>query len=149
MAQVQASGQIDILDLVTVFGGSAPHRLQEYYRGGSLVPASRFIPASTSYGPYGGEVYSAFNPVSYVQFVGGTTGWAFYFNGTYLGNSPGSTSFFTGTVQYTQGTNRDGDLSAIKGRSYTTTPASTVNINTGVPASGRIRLQDFYGAEKP
>lgn len=33
---IQSSGQIKISDLVTEFGGTAPHGLAEYYRGGGL-----------------------------------------------------------------------------------------------------------------
>jgi hypothetical protein len=33
-----ASGPLSLLDLATEFGGSAPHSIDEYYRGGSLVP---------------------------------------------------------------------------------------------------------------
>ena len=36
---LQASGSISISDIVGEFGGSAPHSMNEYYRGGSLVPA--------------------------------------------------------------------------------------------------------------
>lgn len=35
-----SSGQLSINDIVGEFGGSAPHALSEYYRGGSLVPDS-------------------------------------------------------------------------------------------------------------
>ena len=35
-----SSGQLSINDIVGEFGGSAPHSLSEYYRGGSLVPNS-------------------------------------------------------------------------------------------------------------
>lgn len=35
---LQTSGAISILNLVSEFGGTAPHSLSEYYRGGSLVP---------------------------------------------------------------------------------------------------------------
>ena len=46
---VTSSAPISITDLVTEFGGSAPHSLTEYYRGGSLVPnvtANNSVPAS-------------------------------------------------------------------------------------------------------
>ena len=46
---VTSSAPIDIGDLVTEFGGSTPHSLTEYYRGGSLVPdttANASVPAS-------------------------------------------------------------------------------------------------------
>ena len=35
-----SSGQLSINDIVGEFGGSAPHSLSEYNRGGSLVPES-------------------------------------------------------------------------------------------------------------
>lgn len=35
---LQASGTISISDIATEFGGTAPHSLSEYYRGGGLVP---------------------------------------------------------------------------------------------------------------
>lgn len=35
---LQASGTISISDIAAEFGGSAPHSLSEYYRGGGLVP---------------------------------------------------------------------------------------------------------------
>jgi len=46
---VTSSAPISITNLVTEFGGSAPHALTEYYRGGSLVPnvtANNSVPAS-------------------------------------------------------------------------------------------------------
>jgi hypothetical protein len=46
---VTSSAPIDIGDLVTEFGGDAPHSLTEYYRGGSLVPnttANASVPTS-------------------------------------------------------------------------------------------------------
>jgi len=46
---VTSSAPIDIGDLVTEFGGDAPHSLTEYYRGGSLVPnitANNGVPTS-------------------------------------------------------------------------------------------------------
>ena len=46
---VTGSAPISITNLVTEFGGSAPHSLTEYYRGGSLVPdiaANASVPTS-------------------------------------------------------------------------------------------------------
>ena len=36
-----SSGAISIGDLASEFGGSAPHSLSEYYRGGGLVPSTK------------------------------------------------------------------------------------------------------------
>ena len=46
------SGQLSINDIVGEFGGSAPHALSEYYRGGSLVPDS----AANSSVPTSGQI---------------------------------------------------------------------------------------------
>ena len=35
---LQASGKIKMTDIVSVFGGTSPHKLREYYRGGGRVP---------------------------------------------------------------------------------------------------------------
>ena len=57
---IQGSGQIKISDLVTEFGGTAPHGLAEYYRGGGLctdnntnVPTSGEIKLSHFYSASG------------------------------------------------------------------------------------------------
>lgn len=46
---LQTSGPISLADIAAEFGGSAPHSLSEYYRGGGLVPdtpANSGIPTS-------------------------------------------------------------------------------------------------------
>ena len=44
---IQGSGTISISDIVNEFGGSVPHSLSEYYRGGGAVPSSvTGVPAS-------------------------------------------------------------------------------------------------------
>ena len=46
---VPSSGAVSIQDLVDEFGGSTPHSISEYYRGGSLVPnvsANNSVPTS-------------------------------------------------------------------------------------------------------
>lgn len=40
---LQTSGPISILDIANEFGGSAPHSLSEYYKGGGLVPSDNAI----------------------------------------------------------------------------------------------------------
>ena len=58
---IQTSGEISITDLVSEFGGTAPHAIQEYYKGGSIVddnsgttnvPASGEISLTDFYGAY-------------------------------------------------------------------------------------------------
>ena len=50
---LQSSGTISINDLVGEYGGSAPHSLTEYYKGGGLVlnhSNNASVPTSTSSG---------------------------------------------------------------------------------------------------
>lgn len=49
---IQGSGQITINDIITEFGGTSPHSLSEYYRGGSLVPDA----SSNSSVPTSGQI---------------------------------------------------------------------------------------------
>lgn len=58
---LQASGAISLNDIAGEFGGSVPHSINEYYRGGGLVPdssANSSIPTSGT--------------ISFSQFYGGT-----------------------------------------------------------------------------
>ena len=74
---VTSSAPISITDLVTEFGGSTPHALTEYYRGGSLVPdtaTNASVPTSgaislTNF--YGSSSVTAW---STTMTVGGITG---------------------------------------------------------------------------
>lgn len=65
---IQSSGQIKISDLVTEFGGTAPHGLAEYYRGGGLctnnntnVPTSGEIKLSQFYSATGAVTVTCSN----------------------------------------------------------------------------------------
>ena len=70
---LQTSGPISLADIAAEFGGSAPHSLSEYYRGGGLVPdtpANAGIPTSGSISLsdfYGGDA-----TVARVDAIGGT-----------------------------------------------------------------------------
>ena len=58
---LQTSGAISLNDIAGEFGGSVPHSINEYYRGGGLVPdsgANSSIPTSGT--------------ISFSQFYGGT-----------------------------------------------------------------------------
>ena len=58
---IQSSGTISLTDIVNEFGGSVPHSLSEYYRGGGAVPssASAFQPQSNILNNF----YSAANAI--------------------------------------------------------------------------------------
>ena len=103
---VPSSGAVSIQDLVDEFGGSTPHSISEYYRGGSLVPnvsANNSVPTS-------GEVsltdfYGAVD-ATFIAASGGTETTSgdykihtFNSNGTFTVNSVGN-SAGSNTVEY-------------------------------------------------
>ena len=103
---VPSSGTISIQDLVDEFGGSTPHAMSEYYRGGSEVPnvpANSGIPTSGTLAL--SDFYGAVDAV-FIAATGGTVTTSgdfkihtFTSSGTFevttLGNSAGSN-----TVEY-------------------------------------------------
>ena len=103
---VPSSGAVSIQDLVDEFGGSTPHSISEYYRGGSLVPdvsANNSVPTS-------GEIaltdfYGAVN-AAFIEASGGSESTSgdykihtFNGNGTFTVNSVGN-SAGSNTVEY-------------------------------------------------
>ena len=155
---LQTSGTISINDLRAEFGDSGSSSLSEFYRGGGLVPATETTttydpgPGTTDYeysltsplygwvqdesSPYTNYLY--WNDVEFVQFTDSafnatssythTDGW------TYIrDSSPSATGIDLGDIIVS--------VFQIRRQQSTTT-----NINTGVPTSGTISLDDFYGA---
>ena len=64
---VPSSGAISIQDLVDEFGGSSPHSISEYYRGGGLVPdvsANNSVPTSGAISLTESGVTTLINPQS-------------------------------------------------------------------------------------
>lgn len=156
MGQVQSSGAVSIGDLQTQLGGSSPASMSEYYRGGSYVPATRtttvtegpyWRPHSYTSGRYEWDTYGGSYPNgTYLQI------WWANVNIVFVTNGPGYTSYTTGGYTYYRGTYR-GVISAGYDswwswevyRTYTT----TTSINTSVPSSGTISMNQFYGAANP
>lgn len=75
-----ASGSISLSQIATEFGGSAPHSLTEYYRGGSLVqnrPPNLAIPTSGSIDLtdfYGASASPAVDLLAFTASASGGTG---------------------------------------------------------------------------
>lgn len=137
MATMPSSGAISFNNLRTVFGGTtAP--ITNYYRGGGRVPSS--TSSTTTEGPnyvfYGG-------PPNYFNTSVGEWYW-----GGRIGNNPG-TSFFVDPWTYYRGafvqnfSTKDGTIQLY--RIYRQ-QSTTTSVNTGVPSSGTISLNQFYGA---
>lgn len=88
---IKTSGPISIQDIVNEFGGSEPHALNEYYKGGSLVPISN----ANSNVPTSGAIslqnfYGASRNIvmSYNMYGGGGGGGNGFANGSGSGRAP-------------------------------------------------------------
>lgn len=140
MPTLQTSGAISLANLQTAFGGSNPISLSEYYRNGSYVDGTQ---SSTTRQPSSGAYYHANNYYWYI--VGGTELYIVW-NGSYVaGVSHSGSSYTTGGWTYYRSAFQGNDG---YGDSYSVyrTQTTTSNINTNVPTSGTISLDDFYGA---
>mgnify|MGYP001242634811 CR=1 FL=1 len=205
-----SSGAISIGDLASEFGGSAPHSLSEYYRGGSLVPSTKqstVTATNTGSTQSGTNVRGvsfeqnppAFNSGNNIMFAyiwadNGSTGnftttQQINVTGTYRltcstflsQGDPGLTCSHSvavngqnrGSVTFSQNGSSPQSphqvlsFSASAGQTITTSCTwgsrghaagqqtlngdagqryITVSSNTGVPSSGVITLEDFYGS---
>lgn len=147
MPFLQSSGAISILNLRDFFPGLGNgNSLSNYYRGGGRVPTTKQVSTRT---PASGDLYNISTDVWIEQFdsKGGLSTYTIRFGGVVVGNFTSAanlTSYTSGSATYYRSTDRGGGYYAI----YRIAP-STVNINTGIPSSGAISLNQFYGAEKP
>jgi len=147
---LQSSGEISFLQMQSEFGGGNPIGFNEYYRGGSYVPTSVGAPAGS---------WSSYQ-ASYEPFV--SYGFSFVFssyNLTYINWGPLVGSFqgnlTTAVVdgfEYergsqfryqgpSKGTNESLTYYMVRRR----TAATSVTVNTGIPASGTISMNQLYG----
>jgi hypothetical protein len=133
-------------------GGSNPIGLNEYYRGGSFVPTTG---TTTVREPTSGQYWTGLTgPPDYFWrvFIGagepaGLVTWS-----TIVGTPNSSvTSFTSGIYTYFRGTLTFQDTGKIPYDDYGIyrTSSTTTSINTGVPSSGTISIQNLYGAQNP
>ena len=152
---LQTSGVIDFGQLQSEFGGSNPIGINEYYRGGSYVPSTIGGPAG-SWGSYitptttyrWQVLWSGSSLLSVQLKWNGTT----VYSTTTQSNA--NLTQFSGVSGYDYGR---GTLYSTSGGSkhdpFTTklykirrrTSASSQTVNTGIPASGTISMNQFYG----
>lgn len=151
MATLQGSGAISLNDIRNVFGGANPVSINQFYRGGGRVPATRTV--SGQDGPifqYPSTPWSLWISGSNVVF--GRADW----QGTVIAAYPtidwqttayasGGYTYYRGGFQF-QTPTKSGiyNYYAIY-RTY----SSTININTNVPGSGTISFSQLYGATTP
>ena len=152
---LQTSGVIDFGQLQSEFGGSNPIGINEYYRGGSYVPSTIGGPAG-SWGSYISPtttyrwqvLWSGSSLLSVQLKWNGTT----VYSTTTQSNA--NLTQFSGVSGYDYGR---GTLYSTSGGSkhdpFTTklykirrrTSVSSQTVNTGIPASGTISMNQFYG----
>ena len=141
---LQTSGAISLSQVQSEFGGSNPISMSEYYRGGSHVG---------SVGAYTAYQYDTTSPdIHYWVFidVGGNDTSIFWDNevvANFNGNS-GTTSHTAGGFEYNRGTLQETESGQFQPtvRYYQVRRRAT-GINSSVPTSGTISMDDFYGGQ--
>jgi hypothetical protein len=143
MPFLQSSGAISLENVQTTMGGANPISMSEYYRGGSYVPSTKNTSSSS------GELYST----SYRWIVPSSLPAQLVWDGSVVANiNPGLTSYTSGNATYTRGSYRGQFTDYGVNENYygiTRVLVTVTSINTNIPSSGAISLQQFYGAEKP
>lgn len=144
---LQTSGSITLAQVQSEFGGSNPISMSEYYRGGSYVPTT----VGTSAGSYS-SYYGTLNSYYWEDTVGSLV---LKWNGsTVYSGSSSSTTISAGGYQYNKGTqfSSSGGGSGGKGGPTTyyyrirrRTSGSSTTVNTNIPASSTISMNQFYG----
>ena len=139
---LQTSGTISLLQVQTEFGGSNPIGMSEYYRGGANVPTA--ISTVGAWSAYYG------NTTTYYWTNLGTLRW----NNSTVTNSAPLTSITIGGYEYQRGTfisstsGGKGSVTVSYYRVRRRTAGSTTTVNTSIPASGTISMNQFYGGRK-
>jgi len=147
---LQGSGAISFLQMQSEFGGANPISMSEYYRGGSYVPTSVGLPAGSwssylaerepyvSYGFY--FIYTSLNytHINWGPLVGS-------FQGNLTTAVVDGFEYERGGQFYYQGPSKG----TYESQSYymirRRTAATSVTVNTGIPASGVISMNQLYG----
>ena len=147
---LQGSGAISFLQMQSEFGGANPISMSEYYRGGSYVPTSVGLPAGpwSSYQairePYGGYgfhfVYSSLNftYISWGPLVGS-------FQGNLTTAVVDGFEYERGSQFYYQGQSKGSFETQAFYMVRRRTTSTSLTVNTGIPASGAISMNQLYG----
>lgn len=141
---LQTSGAISLSQVQAEFGGSNPISMSEYYRGGSFVG---------TVGSYTAYQYDLTAPDRYYWVFSDVSGndtsifWNNSAVASFNGNA-GTTSHTTGGFEYNRGTLQltEGGGSTPLVRYYQVRRRAT-GINSSVPTSGTISMDDFYGGQ--
>ena len=142
---LQTSGAISLSQVQSEFGGANPISMSEYYRGGSYVPTT-VGGAAGSWSAYYG------NTTTYYWLdIGGGGTFSIRWNNSNVGGTTGGTTYTTGGYEYQRGTlyttvsGGKGSPTEYYYRVRRRTAATSVTVNTSIPASGTISMNQFYG----
>lgn len=164
-----SSGAVSLSDAQTVFSDTGSISLGDLYRGGSLVPSTRYVDTSyfvpettetqTTYNTFGSPVYDP-NPATekrwYVHPDGSfsTLKWKPDFSAA--STSPSSSLYEAGGYQYERLIPIEAGWWSVRRRTVTTevvvipgywvNSGYTENINTSIPTSGTLSMSQLYGA---
>lgn len=155
MAYLQSSGEISLSQVQSHWGGSNPISMGEYYRNGSYVPSTVTVTTTTTTTtrePSSGSNLSLTNPQTQWYTFGAAGGITVRWAGSTIVSSYDpwtATSLTSGGWTYYRDTYYSQTYGVISYRVYrqqTTTSSSSTNtnINTGIPTSGTISMNQFY-----
>lgn len=151
MAYLQSSGAISLSQVQGHWGGGNPISMSEYYRNGSYVPSiytETTTTTTTTNQPSSGFLHTV--PSTRWFTVGGVAN--IYWNSssalvtaaaTATSVTSGGWTYYRGTLMVTQYTLAS--FSIRRQQTTTSSSTTTTNINTGIPSSGTISMNQFYG----
>ena len=148
------SGAISFLSLQYEFGGANPIGMNEYYRGGANVPTT----VGTAAGGYSGWSAAHTNQSWIITNTGSGFSYIMNWNGTQVYSSttaPGNGTYIANLGGYDYERNATAWTTTYPGKyggnliTYYTqrrrVTGSSVTVNTGIPASGTISMNQYYG----
>lgn len=142
MAYLHSSGAISFSQLQSHFGGGNPISMSEYYRNGSYVPSiyTETTTTTTTQGPtYTSTTkWYVLGASSYLTWSGSNKG---TISSTALSHTTGGWTYYRDSYDSTDGYGSNYKIR----RSQSSSSTTTTNINTGIPSSGTISMNQFYG----
>lgn len=151
---LQSSGTISLSQVQTEFTGANPISMSEYYKNGPYVPST----VGGAAGAWSGYTYTA--STRWIREVTGSYGYLYlYWAGTlvYSGDNYNATQldslgdgydFGRGNQYSYQGADKNNPTETTIYYIRRRTTATSVTVNTSIPASGTISMSQFYGGRK-
>ena len=141
---LQTSGAISLSQVQSEFGGANPISMSEYYRGGANVPTTVGGPAG-AWSSYQGNVST------YYWYSIGTSDIIRWANVQKASGAYGTTvtaggyEYQRGSLFTSTGGGGEGGPTEYYYRVRRRVAATSATVNTSVPASGAVSMNQFYG----